>query len=367
MLQYLPTPVAELFNREKTDEKDTPIVMVPLRKLIHCSLAVLLIILQAACLDYYLITLNRETYGLAFLAWIVADCFVVGTFVFTDYLAVQYVKRQAALQDPGTDSSEGTLLRHMSILPYGWARWLIYSFVLVAKIVTAFKTFGPSLSDEHIGEINLMEFTIGGTAGVFMLMLEGTEKLTTNAQKHYVRWMQNYVLLEIIDCVEFLTLLFAVAEGGPYAEPFPETLQNIILTFACINLMAPAVALYRLSSRHNRHAETRNRFFLSQTLVGTLFGNLPYFVVRVYLWDSFSLVTGLFAMKNLIGIVKDTKELVAYVQDVARGRLDGSEESVADGGSKQVRVTTCRTKIGKTEAIVIGPTRKRRRKRKGPC
>ena len=182
-----------------------------------------------------------------------------------------------------------------------------------------------------------MEFTIGGTAGVFILMLEASEPLTTNAQKHYVRWMQHYVLLEIVDCVEFLTLLFATAEGGPYAEPFPDPLRDIILAFACVNLLAPALALYRLSSRHNRHPESRNRFFLSQTLVGTVFGNLPYFIVRVYLWNYHNLVTGLFTMKNLIGIVQDTKELMAYVRDLAQGRLDGSDDSLARRNEKNER------------------------------
>jgi hypothetical protein len=223
-------------------------------------------------------------------------------------------------------------LRRMGVLPYGWLGWLVYSSVLVGKIIAAFKTFGPNLNKEDINAINWMELSLGGTAGVFILVLGGTEKLTTNAQKNYVRWMQHYVLLEIVDCVEFLTLLYASAEGGDDMELLPWTLQDIILVCACINLLAPALALYRLSSRHNRHPEKRNRFFLSQTLVGTVFGNLPYFIVRVYLWNFRNLVTGLFTMKNLIGILQDSQELIEYVRDLAKTRLDGSNGTSGTAG-----------------------------------
>lgn len=63
-------------------------------KLVHHSLAIIVIILQAACLDYYLVVFNQEEYGLAFIGWITADIVVIVIFVGSYYYGAQYVKRQ---------------------------------------------------------------------------------------------------------------------------------------------------------------------------------------------------------------------------------------------------------------------------------
>ena len=179
-----------------------------------------------------------------------------------------------------------------------------------------------------------------------MLLLSTTsEELTTHAQRHYLKWMQHYVLLEIVDCAEFLTLLFTEVELGPEIKPLPEAMRRAILAFASINIIAPIIALYRLSAVHNRSLEKTNRFYLMQTVVGTLFGNIPYFVIRIILWHGREFVTGLFAMKNLIGIAIDSRELVAYVRDVRKGThtagdsgSDSSDEGEKDMTSPQKEV-----------------------------
>jgi uncharacterized membrane protein len=63
-------------------------------KLVHHLLAIILIILQAACLDYYLVVFNQEEYGLVFLGWIAADIMVLTIFVGSYYFGALYVKQQ---------------------------------------------------------------------------------------------------------------------------------------------------------------------------------------------------------------------------------------------------------------------------------
>ncbi|XP_055330216.1 uncharacterized protein LOC129582665 [Paramacrobiotus metropolitanus] len=317
------------------------------KQTVHHVCALLLIAGQAAVLDFYLVSFNLRKFGHGYqwLAWVAVDAVGLIIYVLLFIRGRRYVDRHMqAVKEEDPDNPKG-LLHFLGILPYAWVCWLFYSVVLVGKIIAIFKTFGTDLLEtDHLG-INTMEFTFGASAAVFMLFVGGLEHLATSAQKHYIRWMQHFVLLEIVDCVEFLTSLFVAAElevaKGHEKPRLPHHLENAILAFACINLIAPAHALYRLSSYHNRHPETRNRFFLTQTLVGTVFGNIPYFVVRCYLWDQHSYITGLFAMKNLIGIFTDGQELIEFWGEMRRGRDEsdsGSEEEEESGPARKYSV-----------------------------
>ncbi|GAU89640.1 hypothetical protein RvY_02169 [Ramazzottius varieornatus] len=322
------------------------------RKIFHHILALLLIAIQAAVLNYFLISLNADAdYGRYLYFWIAADIVVVVSFIASFYYGLRYGKaHEDDLKYSPTNPEQAKdphhlPLRHLGVLPYGWLSWLVYSVVLVAKIVTCFKTFGSRLTSEHKIHVNFLEFTLGGTAAVFIAFLNGTCELSNYTQKHYLRWMQHYVLLELIDCVEFLTLLFSSVEFGPEEGVLPPALREVILVFACINIISPTLALYRVSARHNRHPERRNRFFLTQTLIGTLFGNIPYFIVRVYLWHAHNFLTGLFTMKNLIGIIQDSQELFEYMRELKEnGGTDDTQLDTDDGSAlkKMLRKETKR-------------------------
>ncbi|GAU94584.1 hypothetical protein RvY_06326 [Ramazzottius varieornatus] len=333
---------SSFFQVSNTDRAMPPWPHWPL--VYHC-LTLVIVALQAACLDYYLVSFNydpkHESASYWWITWIVADVLVLALMIATFFLSRKYLHpfekrdRNAERRNGEATKCRRSRRGHLGILPHAWIVWLLYALVLVGKIISIFQTFGSGLVEKDVFGINLLEFTLGGTAAVFMLILSTRPKeLATAAQRHYLRWMQHFVLLEIIDCAEFLTLLFTEVELGTEVTPLPEAMRRAILAFASINILAPTLALYRLSARHNRRPEKTiwRNFYLAQTVVGTIFGNLPYFVIRVILWHDHEFVTGLFAMKNLIMIVTDGRELSAYVRDLRKGRHteDYSESGSSD-------------------------------------
>lgn len=120
--------------------------------------------------------------------------------------------------------------------------------------------------------------------------------------------MQHHVLLEIVDTVEFLTILFT-AEHNLMVPTF---VTDMILGFSCVNFILPTLGLYQLSAQNFNQPKPRENFHVLQTLLSTIFGNIPFLIIRVYLWTDHEFTNALFVMKNIIAICQNVVELVHY-------------------------------------------------------
>ena len=125
-----------------------------------------------------------------------------------------------------------------------------------------------------------------------------------------MKFLQSHVLLEIIDCVEFLTILFT----SEHHLHLPAFLTDMILGFACANMILPTVGLFQLSTANLNRAKPREHMYILQTILSTVFGNLPYLAIRVYLWNNHKFTNALFVMKNIIAIGHNAVELTLYLR-----------------------------------------------------
>jgi CECR6/TMEM121 family len=185
--------------------------MPEIRQLLSRILSTVAVLAQGLILDYYIIHYNGSTWA----PWIVADVVTVlamiTAFVYSKRYFVRYdqVEQDENHRKVEKDWKEGDKVpRPPAILPLGYLSWLVYSSLLVARIVVIFKTFGSNLNGEEFWGTNLLEFVIAGTAGIFAFMLAGRTRRPTASQKVCLKFLQSHVLLEIIDSVEFMTILF---------------------------------------------------------------------------------------------------------------------------------------------------------------
>lgn len=119
--------------------------------------------------------------------------------------------------------------------------------------------------------------------------------------------------------MSFLTLLIPVESH--LAVPYD--LENCVIALAGLNLLLPAVTIYKISASdfgrvYHVPLETIYKF-LHVVLI-----NLPFLGVRIYLWQAFSTDTAIFAIKNLYAILAflrgaytDIKLLQAYIRQRA--------------------------------------------------
>ncbi|OQV24084.1 hypothetical protein BV898_02038 [Hypsibius exemplaris] len=276
--------------------------------------AILAILVQGGILDYYLIHHNGWTWA----PWIAADVVCVAAIFCCIYYSRRYYdkydrevqdEKDLELTQGWKDLEEPKVARGApATLPLAYIGWLVYSGLLVARIVMIFKTFGSTISGEEVWGTNMLEFVIGGTAGIFAFLLATVDRKPTPSQKVCLKFLQHHVLLEIIDSVEFLTILFT----AEHKLTLPGYVYDLILAFSCINMILPTLGLYQLSATNFKRAKPRENFYILQTILSTIFGNLPFLIIRVVLWSEHKFTNALFVMKNIIAMVQNVVELIHY-------------------------------------------------------
>ncbi|OQV18688.1 hypothetical protein BV898_07317 [Hypsibius exemplaris] len=309
--------------------------------------AVLAIITQGAILDYYLIHYN----GAAWAPWIIADVVAVVVFLWCFLYAQRYFETYDRLEQDENrrrttqEWKKGPKIpRAPAILPLVYLGWLVYSSMLVARIVVIFKSFGSTLSGEKFLGTNLLEFVIAGTAGIFAFILAARSRKPTASQKVCLKFLQYHVLLEIIDSVEFLTILFT----AEHTLMIPGFVYDMILAFGCINMILPTLGLYQLSATNFNRPKPRENFYIIQTILSTVFGNMPFLIIRVFLWTDHQFTNALFVMKNIIAIVQNIFELMHYFypeKDHGKKESERGHDGGGDGGKIAVLGVRSTTRI----------------------
>lgn len=73
-----------------------------------------------------------------------------------------------------------------------------------------------------------------------------------------------------------------------------------------------------MSSVNFARTKPKEDFTLIQTTLSTVLVNIPYVVIRIYLWHTENFTTALFLMKNFIAIVSNFWELRVLVKCCGR-------------------------------------------------
>ncbi|GAV06976.1 hypothetical protein RvY_16880 [Ramazzottius varieornatus] len=322
-------------------------------------IVLLVLILQDSLLNFYFATYN----GVRWLWWIAADVAVVvcliASFIYADRYFVRHEKSNEELQsireakkngeckptnrnvhkkaegdklisesDIAPDfrakeaetESTGEVWDNSNIaaLPIEYLIWLPYALVHVSKITAIYTTFGPTLDKNETWGTTMLDVALTLTAVFFAFLVTTTHHKvpTSSEQKGVIRWMQNHAILDILDTVEILGYLFENQEQ----LSIDKGSKAAVLTFVSINLLLPLLSLYQLSERNCEKKKPNNNLCTIQQLLSSLFGNLPFLVIRIYLWHSRSHAEGsfIFVLKNSFGIANNSYDFYKLVQNSRR-------------------------------------------------
>lgn len=171
----------------------------------------------------------------------------------------------------------------------------------VAQSLDADSAFGPQL----------LKVIIASAAVVFLLLVE----THNNAEPHsdhqaYIHYLITSTVFEIFDSVTFLGILFPTQSKIILTYP----LENAVLILSCINFLLPTMTLYKLSlSEFGQNPRSLGLQLLYKGLhLGLV--NIPYFVIRVYLWSLYDHDVTLFLLKNILAVVITLRTLVPDVK-----------------------------------------------------
>ncbi|XP_001625815.2 uncharacterized protein LOC5504945 [Nematostella vectensis] len=267
---------------------------------------IVLILLQGAVLDYYL-AVKHASKSLGFIA---TDIVVVIVWIAVVFVAKRRCHIHMKLRLPRCprlrmrwkgrdrgDRIDAPDEEYPDELPYAFIAWFAYTAItLVPEIVVIFKNFADELEDVKILGQNVLKVALCITPMLFLLLVNSHHNTKQSARKWYIDKLTGGVTLDLMDSIDILEVLFlkdAIVD-------LPVALENIIIAFACINFFLPTLALLELSV-NKFDGQVRSVSFqilYSLSYIGLV--NVPFWIIRVYIWWVFSQDVSVFIAKNII-------------------------------------------------------------------
>lgn len=193
-------------------------------------------------------------------------------------------------------------------LPLVYVVWFVYSSLLTAKVVLLFKLdVAQSLDANSAFGPQLLKVIIASAAVVFLLLVE----THNNAEPHsneqsYIYFLITSTVFEIFDSVTFLGILF------PMQSKIVPTyhLENSVLILSCVNFILPTITLYKLSLSEFGCQQRPLGLQLLYKGLHLCLVNIPYIVIRVYLWTLYDHDVTLFLLKNILAVVITARTVI---------------------------------------------------------
>ena len=195
--------------------------------------------------------------------------------------------------------------------PLGYLSWFCYSSVLVAKIVVIFKSEIINFADSDYAVLGsqMMTLNLGFSALVFFLLVKGHHDSVPNSyEASYISSLIQGTTLEIFDSTSFLSVLYVDTTDIMFSYSF----ENVLIAFACINFILPNICFYKLSYNDYGQKSSLPILSLIYKLCHLFLVNIPYMVIRIYLWITFDYEVSIFLAKNIILILQS---LIAIKSD----------------------------------------------------
>ncbi|KAK3730520.1 hypothetical protein QZH41_005735 [Actinostola sp. cb2023] len=218
-------------------------------------LCIILLLLQGGVLDYYLVKKSSSSY----LGFITTDVIVLAVWVTVVFVAKSHCNIWMKMRHPKFPKFKVSWKKSRNFdqedamhrenypdeLPYAFIAWFAYTAVtLVPEVAVIFKNYAAQLEDVKLFHQNVLKIALCITPILFLLLVNSHHNANPNSsRKWYVDKLTGGVTLDLIDSIDFLEILFL----NDIALNIPETLENAIIAFACINFFLPTLALLELS------------------------------------------------------------------------------------------------------------------------
>ena len=262
------------------------------RRIFARALAVSLLVLQGAILDYYLIIEEKSSWGFA---WIITDAIVLSAWVFTMWMSHR--------------RSAGVNLLAKDEIKFAYIAWIVYAAHLVPQVATLFKLKAPVYDDsELVFGPNMLKMNLCLTPMLFLFLIYANHDAKSHSRrKYYLEKMTAAVTLDLFDSVEMLEYLFD-------KEKITIKLENAILAFSCMNIFLPTFALFELKFNkfHDSGEVSPVSFKLIYVCSFMFLVNVPFLVLRVILWRGYHLDVSVLLAKNVLAVILGIIEIFEF-------------------------------------------------------
>ena len=203
---------------------------------------------------------------------------------------------------------------------YVWGIWFTYIVLaLVPAVVIIFSLVVDKLgSSADARGINALRFMLCVTPVLLILLLNIA--ISTEHWK-FVLTLSVTAALDLFDGVEILQLILLHHQAGPVFLNLSNETTACILFFACLNFLVSPLALIQYKITGNREGDVKQRKTTTIVKAGIQMGliNLPFLILRAYVWAEHHYESSVFLTKNIISLVIGSLEIASALDVVQCG------------------------------------------------
>ena len=266
------------------------------------ALCILLTLLQAASINWYLMEHLGNTWAVIY----AADAVVVALFIISFIMATTVMHKEKRTEDLTFSTS-----RHQ---PLTYVAWIVYAVVLDIKVGVIFTRFSTHLDEDFFFGPNTCKTTLALAGLIFVTFLNTQHDAARDGnRKALILTLTATVLVDILDGVDVMDSLFE----KDVRDTYPPGLDDTMIAVCCINFLLPTVPLLTLSvTRFGLHPLPEKLEMLHKLALAYMV-NLPLFITRMITWHGLSQGISIFLLKNIIVMGTVTFEVLEkwYIEE----------------------------------------------------
>ncbi|XP_060558496.1 uncharacterized protein LOC132718784 [Ruditapes philippinarum] len=250
------------------------------------TLCVFLLILQAVCMNWYLMSNLSNTWAAIYSA----DAVVIALFALSFMMASRNMNIEK--------HSQSLTFSDVKHLPLTYIAWFVYTVIMDVKIIVIFSTFSTDLDEDSFFGPNTLKTTIALTGIVFITYLPTLNDIQHGHRKDIIITLTSTVVFDILDGVDNLENLFE----KDVRDTYPPGLDDAIIAVCCINFLLPTVPLFTLAKTKFGIKKLPFKLELLHKFAIAYLINLPLFITRMITWHGLSQGISIFLLKNIMAM-----------------------------------------------------------------
>ncbi|XP_028399887.1 uncharacterized protein LOC114523223 [Dendronephthya gigantea] len=180
-----------------------------------------------------------------------------------------------------------------------WFFWVVYIIIYIISVGLIFGEVAHKLDKSQTYGPNCLKITLCIAPALLVLVLQ---LVISPSYRKGVLALSVFAALDLFDGIEMLEIVLMQNEWEEFN--LDESVEKWIITFACLSFLITSLGLtINKFDGESTVEEKSNRKAVCMALFVILFTNIPFLVLRVYIWVDCGYEASIFIAKNVVSLV----------------------------------------------------------------
>ena len=180
-----------------------------------------------------------------------------------------------------------------------WCLWLVYILIFMISVAIIFGEIVDELDTSDTYGPNFLKAMMCITPALLVLILQ---LVISPSYRSHILSVSVFAALNLFDGIEMLEIVLMQNERDDLQLDDP--VKKAIIAFACLSFLVTSLGLTLNKFNNGNNVERRtNDLAVCLGFCEILFTNVPFLVLRIYVWADCGYEASIFIAKNIVSLV----------------------------------------------------------------